>query len=254
MDKTPIYIAGYPKSGTTFATRLIGDALNSPTGGSIPKLDKTEPATEGKNRPGKWIVRKGHYVIRNDQRNHKTVPYAHVINMNALKEDERVICVFRDPRDIAVSGAAYWNMIPEDFLHDMHRGIRHCRLCGNWSEYIRRWITYCKNDSRVIGVDYFELVEMPFDTLCYIYEWLGLEIGEIQKARIGLAINRNSFQNTKRRIQKRGDKMPLGKHQNLKLVRKGIVGDWRNHLDQNTNNMVWDWFGREMKALQYQRM
>ena len=65
--KIPIYVIGYPKSGTTWLTRMLGDLFECPTGASIAAADDSEIATEGADRVSDYVVRKGHFVFTEDE-------------------------------------------------------------------------------------------------------------------------------------------------------------------------------------------
>ena len=251
-NRTPIYIAGFPKSGTTFTTRLIGDALNSPTGGSIPGQDHKEPASEGHDRPGKYVIRKGHFkILDGDPGTKSAVPRAHEIYIPKLSGGERVIFLVRDPRDICVSGSFYFNVPMKQYLNDLIHGTGKCRFFGGWREYVEKWIYTNTNYYQITTVRYEDLVRQPYLTMTRILEVIEGEVKD--ENRLAEAIKRNRFDAMKKRVEREGDTMPLGMLQNKRLVRKGIVGDWRNHFTDEMNDLSWQHFGNIMKLLGYTR-
>lgn len=227
-----IYVAGYPKSGTTWLTRLVGTALNSPTGGCMQKLDKTEPATELEKRDGEWIVRKGHYVLSNSTRSNKVVPTPHHLDWTNIT-DEKVIFIVRDPRDIAVSGSYHWSKKPGQFLMDMVYGINGVRLCGNWQKYVMSW-TRMKRYKWLEIVRYEDLLAQPVDTLSATFIRLGIDY---TLNNVRNAVKREDFNETRKRIEN-GYPVNLGKEFNLKLLRNGKSGDWVNYLSPEVNKLV----------------
>jgi len=100
-NRTPIHVIGYPKSGTTWVTRLLGDALNSPTGSGVCRHN-AEPATEGWDRPGPYFILKSHF--------------SQVDRPAELTEQTKVLYVVRDYRDILVSSFFHAHRIDEDFV------------------------------------------------------------------------------------------------------------------------------------------
>lgn len=229
----PVYVAGYPKSGTTWLTRLLSDCLNCPSGASIPKLDKTEPATGGKNRKEPFIVRKGHFLLQ-DGLDGGFVPGAHQMNWQ-LQDEERVVFIVRDPRDIAVSGSHYWNKTIFQFSVDMIHGTGGVRMVGNWGKYVRRWIEIGKQGFRFHSIRYEDLLDNPKDQILVALINLDLPIDE---ERIDGAIVRQSFSRMKRRIQDEGDLFPLGREANLRLLREGGKDYWLKSFDDRALLMM----------------
>ncbi|MFW5886400.1 MAG: sulfotransferase domain-containing protein, partial [Bacteroidota bacterium] len=100
-DRIPIYIVGYPKSGNTWLTRLVGDTLNSPTGSAYGK-HQADLATEGWNRPGKYIVLKSHH-------SQKDKP-------EFITTQSKIIYIYRDFRDVLISGFFHHYRIDESYI------------------------------------------------------------------------------------------------------------------------------------------
>lgn len=244
MTKT-IYVAGYPKSGTTWLTRLLGDALDCPTGGSTPKQDKTEPATEGKDRPGEYIIRKGHFMLF-EGKTDVTVPSPHKLAWKNLTEDEFVVFLVRDPRDIVVSGAHHWKVSPEVFLSWMCRGTNGVRLFGPWRRYINRWLdvnfTYfitsyelLKKDEMKVLISLFNAMSLPYD-----------------QDFVSEAVDRQEFAKRKRDIEKFGEHYPLGRTFNMRFMRKGVVGDWKTVFTEEMNKKAQKHFGTLLETFGYE--
>lgn len=226
-----VYVAGYPKSGTTWLTRLLGDALNCPTGASIPRDDAKEPATEGQNRVSDFIVRKGHFVIRDNEADEPVIE-RHVMCWRGLREkDHKVIFITRDPRDIIVSGAHYWGKSADKFFTDMSLGINSMRHVGAWNAYMNSWFVR-RHLFRFLTVSYEDLL-IGANRLAHIISYIDDSVSD---AQIVSAYERQRFYNRREDIQKHGDEYPLGRMLNLKLLRKGISGDWQTQLDSSVKH------------------
>jgi len=88
-----VIILGYPKSGTTWLTRLTADLLNSPINGFL-YSDHSDLIIDGKEREGEYEIFKGHQQlseIRSEE-------------LNSAK----IIYIYRDPRDVAISASHYF--------------------------------------------------------------------------------------------------------------------------------------------------
>lgn len=221
-----IYVAGYPKSGNTWFTRLIGDALNCPTGGSLPKEDEREIATERDNRWNRsCVVRKGHFVLSDDPAI-TAVQRAHRMNWQGIRSSEhRVVFVMRDPRDIAVSAAHHWNIPVDSTLRNMTMGTNNFRAVGPWKKYVETWMERWEKFV-CTPVRYEDMLKGP-ETLLSLFASLNFVVNEEDTIA---AYKRQSFSNRVKDIEERGHQYKLGKEFNRKFMRKGIAGDWRNHF------------------------
>lgn len=255
MLKQTIYVAGYPKSGTTYLTRLLGDVLNSPTGGCMPSLDHTEIATEGQDRPGDYIIRKGHFTLIKDD-SPEIVPYPHKLNYQRLT-NEKIVFLVRDPRDICISGAYHWRQKPTEFLDRMINGD--VAKCGRWDKYIKEWldfhIDYGDNHyPSTMLLTYENLLSGPYASCKFTIEKFRLSFKE---ARAREAIKRQSFKRRQSLIHLENfDRTPEGSkrvEQELRRnnMRKGIVGDYKNYFTQEMNDRIWLEFGWIMERLGY---
>lgn len=92
--KEPVVITGYPKSGNTWVTRLCAELLGCPVSGFWNLPFHNEIAVEGETRKSNYECFKAHSTV-SELREH-----------DGLKG--KVIYIFRDPRDVVVSGANYF--------------------------------------------------------------------------------------------------------------------------------------------------
>lgn len=202
MNRKDIFVIGFPRSGNTWVSRLLGDALNSP----VQKRGKGKAiADEGKNRPGKYIIHQEHS------------------DPNQVEEDDLVVLVVRDPRDVSVSVMHYWG------LEDIEKAT-HCTIYGKWPTPHGSGWAYLYN--------WWQKEKEKYNYLIH-YESLHKDTtGELQKMLEALDINnanpidkviaRQSFETRKKKAKLHGHRMPYGYAIQNKALRKGIVGDWRN--------------------------
>ena len=66
------------------------------------------------------------------------------------------------------------------------------------------------------------------------------------------AYERQSFPNRVKDIEKRGEEYKLGKEFNLKFMRKGIAGDWRNHFNRKLASDTETVFGSLLRFFNYE--
>jgi len=251
MDKIPLYVAGYPKSGTTWLTWLLGDLLNSPTGGSTPGQDVLEIATEGQGRPGKYVVRKGHFVLINDDQvtpSGRAVPEPHRLNPTYLG-DSPIVFVVRDPRDIVVSAAHYYRQSVDEIITWMAHGAGSLRAMGPYARYIEHWFENALSLKAEV-VFYEDLLLRPVVELTKLCQYFGFEMVNHPRE----VVARQSFESRQEIARTRGDDMPLGKKFNEHFLHKGQSGAWTHGLTKAQGKRIEGLFGMTMDTLAYCRL
>jgi hypothetical protein len=240
MNQQTIHILGYPKSGTTWLARLLGDALNSPVGSIVPAEDDKCIATEGQDRPGRYYIRQGHAVPVED--GDELIPdrfsFAHKNLTN-----EKIAILIRDPRDVAVSAAHHWNMDLEKTLHCMSCGEWPLTHGGGWCEWVEAWFNFdCEPYYYSVLNKYprqaLRMIIFELDILCSINE-------------INTAVERQSITARRAYTEQHGDSLNYGKDAQLRFLRKGITGDWKNHFTPKHRQLAEKYFGETMRKLGY---
>jgi hypothetical protein len=90
-----IIIAGYPKSGNTWLTRLVAEIVNCPVAGFW-NSNHDEIAIEGLERKSNFKCYKSHHE------------YFHLKDLDDAQN--KIIYIVRDPRDIVISGTKYFRL------------------------------------------------------------------------------------------------------------------------------------------------
>lgn len=241
-ERQTIYVLGYPKSGTTWLARLLGDALNSPVGGITPDEDSKCIATEGQDRPGPYYIRHGHAVPV--ETGDVLIPDRFSFAYKNLT-NERVVILIRDPRDVAVSAAHYWGMGLEKTLRCMGRGEWPLTHGGGWAEWHKGWFNTPR--TREIFAHYGWLFDYEPDVLQWICEEHKLKpVNDLRKVAM-----RQSFTARRAYAEQQGDSLNYGKDAQLRFLRKGIVGDWKNHFIPEHRRLAEQYFGEMMHELGY---
>lgn len=100
--KTNIIISGFPKSGNTWATRLVAELVGCPVRGFW-RSDHDEIACEGFDRQSEFVCYKSHASPEQLAADH-------------LAAHAKTIFVVRDPRDVAISGTGYFLIFRGKFI------------------------------------------------------------------------------------------------------------------------------------------
>ena len=220
MDK--IWVVGPPKCGNTWLSRLLGSARHSRVGGMN---NNKPPASEGEGRGGKYFIIQEH--------------------MQKRETDDCCVVVYRDPRDAIVSAKFYWKMNNFDNAID---GVTqgkwpYARL---WSKYIDNWIISGEADA---VISYEALKKDTAKSVKFILNRFGIE----PVVDIKTAVQIQSFATKKKFIQKHGDNMPYGKPLQSEMLRKGIIGDWKNHLTKSQCKIIHDRLWPYLYVLGYEK-
>lgn len=250
-----VIVCGYPKSGTTWATRLVAELLDSPVMGFL-YSDHQEIAVEGEHRKGKHQVYKSHHQW------HELDPSDQV--------HSRIIYVIRDPRDIAISGIPFFFSTSEtthqnlwDALIFKLKVVYHNTFIAK--DRIRRKMnkailegdkevnTWCKiswekhlhgyyNNDNVLKIKYESLLEQPDEVSKLIVKFLDIELSD---RSIHSAIESQSFSRAKKRFNADQD------HERANFLRKGHAEQWRTSMGPSDKRYYTKHLHRELKLLGY---
>ena len=232
-----IIVVGYPKSGCTWATRLVAELVGCPVAGFW-KSEKKEIAVEGENRVSDFRCYKAHH------------PLAELgVGPNELANS--VIYILRDPRDIALSAAnhfhfnrypilrSFFRVLPQGeklYRHTLYRllvgqdyrlermteallrgsAAVHKTVRQSWEEH---WRPYAEAGVPIIR--YEDLLGRPEEESARILQHLGLERSA---AEIAAAVENQSFARKKEKLLAQGE---TGR---AKFLRVGKSEQWRENL------------------------
>jgi hypothetical protein len=255
---TNIIVAGYPKSGCTWVTRLVAELVGCPVAGFWNSKQK-EIAIEGQHRVSDFRCFKSHHQLSE-------------LGVDLNRADIRVIYVLRDPRDIAVSGAHHFDfdryprltrlfsLLPKGrklYRHTLHRWLapesyrmekmtdallhgsvevhNWCRV--SWSAHRRPY-----EASGVPVIRYEDLLAAPREQCAKILRHLGIERSDEE---IDAAIRSQSFANKKAQFLKTGE---TGR---AKFLRVGASGQWRQKLPAKAQELFAQNLGDELRECGY---
>ena len=213
-----IWIIGFPKSGNTWISYLCSYCFNLPfhnygdLGGS-PKNPRVIMKTKGEND---WKSVDRFHSIQKTHKLPDSVPYQNGI----------VFYIIRDPRDVFVSYSFFMisknsrlrGRIKYHMIKLFGRRFQINRFLANWEIHIKKWI-----DKSSIIINYEQLLNEGDKYLEKLFKSASLDVpNEIIKD----ALEYFSFEKMS------GGRKP-GVEKQSNFFRKGISGDWKNHMNEN---------------------
>ena len=241
-----ILIIGYPKSGTTWLSRLIGELLQAPVKGYW-NASHHEPASEGLDRVSPYCCYKSHISYENLQKQEGIY---------------KCIYIYRDPRDIALSGAHFFKprthklfKLPVlSWLYKIYENLivlpqmkwkmsqdlvygnaRFAKALGlKWSKHLRPYLA----DESIYSISYEDLHKDTSTVLKKLAGFLEVQIGD---EMFEYAIQRQSIDRLKGLANTRKDK----------IVREGKIGSWKSELPVKAKALLNDELKDELVLLGY---
>jgi len=228
-----MFVASYPRSGSTWLRFVLTEVLTGQPS-TFPSVNRAIPQVgyhaQALRLPGGGRFIKTHESYRQEYR--------------------RAVCLVRDPRDTLLSEYAFQQAL----------GLVHCDLDtyitqflqglvngnGAWQVNVASWLDAAASNPEILVVRFEDLRRNPEDAVKSILDYLG--------AVVDPDSIRSSIQNnTADKMRAKELSTPQKSSKGGRFVRGGIVGGWRENLDENQLLRIERHAGDCMKRLRYQR-
>jgi len=260
--KKRVIICGYPKSGNTWLTRLTAEIVGCPVAGFWTEPENQEEAIEGLDRISPFECFKAHHGIDDYRR-------SLAAHGNGT---EKLIYVYRDPRDVVVSMSRYFALpglngllgralkrIPVvSVVYRRTLGSRKRRL-EYWTDVLiqgrteigwlgtpwGRHVSGYLDEELGLAVRYEDLKRDALREARRIADYLGIERSDEELEE---AIRRQSFDVKKRQFLERGDEARAA------FLREGRSGGWKEGLGEENAARIDAALGPLLDRLGYERL
>ncbi|XP_042347740.1 cytosolic sulfotransferase 3-like [Plectropomus leopardus] len=244
-----ILIATYPKAGTTWVSYIL-DLLyfgqterqrSVPIFERVPFLEMLIPSlNSGKdladNLPTSPRLIKTHFPVQ-------------FVPKSFWEQNCRVVYVARNAKDNLVSYFHFdrMNMIhpePGDWRNYFHRFMEGKMVWGSWYDHVNGWWTKKQTYPKIHYMFYEDLSEdtgREIDKLC---SFLGLSRSDEEKKRVA---GGSHFDNMKKDNMANYSMIPVLDSRISPFMRKGKVGDWKNHFTVSQNEQFDEDYKKKMK-------
>jgi hypothetical protein len=260
MDqKKSIIICGYPKSGTTWLSRLVADMVDCPLLGNWGFVGQQSQYVEGTERVSAFNCYKSHHQWAQ-------------LQDTLRKGDCRLLYIVRDPRDVAISARHHFtlsyprlrrglSLLPGGRLiyaqilsavrrltrkQDTNRKLVNAVIYGDQS--ISGWLAVSWRDhyipfrnAGVLMTRYEDLLEQPLPTCRRILNYLGVHKSD---ADIQQSIENQSFDNRKKSV-------PSPNRYKYRVLRRGGSGYWQAELSNDEKDLFTTVCASELRELSY---
>ncbi|XP_067448704.1 cytosolic sulfotransferase 2-like [Thunnus thynnus] len=165
------------------------------------------------------------------------------------EQNSKIIYVARNAKDSAVSYFHFDRMNkvqpePGDWNSFLQRFIEGQMVFGSWYEHVRVWWEKKKTSSNILYLFYEDLIEDTERELSRLCSFLGLSPSEELKKQV---IEKVLFDNMKKNKMVNGSNDEVFDFKISPFMRKGKVGDWRNHFTVEQNEQFDEDYEKKMK-------
>nr|XP_048283740.1 sulfotransferase 2A1-like [Myodes glareolus] len=220
-------ILTYPKSGTNWMIEII--SLIQTKGN--PKWIQSVPIWER----SPWLECQYGYELSISKEGPRLIsshlPF-HLFPKSFFSSKAKVIFVIRNPRDVLVSGYFFLNKTnlaktPKSFGTYFEWFLKGNVIYGSWFEHTRDWLSMRERENFLL-LSYEEMKKDTRKTIEKICDFLGKKL---ETEELDLVLKHSSFKVMNENNMSNFSLIPEDVVTNgLKLLRKGITGDWKNHF------------------------
>ncbi|XP_020482209.2 cytosolic sulfotransferase 3 [Labrus bergylta] len=246
-----ILIATYPKAGTTWVSYIL-DLLyfgqtNPERQSSIPIYDRVPfleifvPSIDA----GKDLADR----LQTSPRLIKTHFPVQFVPKSFWEQNCRIVYVARNAKDNMVSYFHFDRMNnvqpePGDWSNYFHRFMEGKTVFGSWYDHVSGWWEKKQSYSNLHYMFYEDLIEdtgREIDKLC---NFLGMSPSAEEVQRVAGSVQ---FDNMKKNSMANYSTLPVMDFKISPFMRKGKVGDWKNHFTVAQNEEFDEDYKRKMK-------
>ncbi|KAM4632841.1 amine sulfotransferase-like [Polymixia lowei] len=240
-----VFVITYPKSGTIWMQQILrlieakGDITSTKDQLNADQVPWIELIGKGKE-----FVTAPSPRLRVSHLQYKFMPFALSQKMG------KVIYVARNPKDVVVSYFHFHKVAtmletPKDFNDFFEKFIKGDVYGNCWFEHIKTWHAH-RDDMNILFITYEEMIQDLQSAVERISLFLDKDLTDEQLANV---VEHSTFRNMKQIPQANYELISddLLDHDKGSFMRKGTIGDWKNHFTVAQSERFDQVFQAEMK-------
>ncbi|XP_056896915.1 cytosolic sulfotransferase 3-like [Takifugu flavidus] len=233
-----VFIASYPKAGNTWLCYILDLLFFGPTSMShherVPNLEITIPSRLTASRESEPLFLGTDHAesVKTSPRIMKTHLPVHLIPKSVWEKNCRIVYVARNAKDSVVSYYHFERMTvifpePGDWDSYLKRFMAGKMMFGSWYDHVNNWWKRKQSYSNVHFMFYEDLIENTGREIEKLSTFLGLSPSSEEMERI---IDLVQFDKMKTNNNINLSGFPGMNFKVSSFIRKGKVGDWKNHF------------------------
>jgi hypothetical protein len=236
-----IFLVSYPKSGNTWTRFLIASLVYPERDPDFTNINELIPDPEALSKRRLATLPRPRII--------KTHQYYHPSYKN-------IICIVRDPRDVAVS--EYHFCRKRRVYDDGFPMAEHVKrflagetsVYGSWGDNMASWLATRMGTPRFLLLRYEDMIEDTARELRKVAEFMGIGASA---ERIAAAVARSAADNMRKleKEQALAWSSTRETRQDIPFVRAAKAGGWREELPESSAAMIEDAWGDVMLYLGY---
>ncbi|XP_049627326.1 amine sulfotransferase-like [Suncus etruscus] len=244
-----VFIITYPKSGTIWTQQILSLIYYEDARTQTQNMDTIDRAPFLE-----YNIRHMDYIQRPSPRLFAShLPY--YIVPNGLKNKKaKIVYIYRNPKDVITSFFHFSNLVATIETHENLDNFIDIFLDGKvygslWFDHIKGWYEH-RHQFNILFMSYEEMKKDLRSAVQKICKFLGKELSE---GDIDAVVNQATFKNM--RSDPRANyndilKNEVGvKNNHGRFLRKGTIGDWKNHFTVNQSERFDKIFQMNMKDI-----
>nr|XP_057909877.1 amine sulfotransferase-like [Doryrhamphus excisus] len=248
MRDSDIFVVTYPKSGTVWMQQIL---LLLEAKGDMTVYSAAKMPCNGDLVP--WIEvigsREAFLTAPSPRLRVTHLPY-HLMPAALRQKKGKVIYVARNPKDVLVSYYHFHHLAkmlvtPTSFEDFFEKFLRGDVFGSGWFQHVKTWYSH-RDDIDMFFITYEEMIHDLNVSVKKLCTFLGKELTEEQLADV---VKYSTFSNMKKIPQANYEHVSddLFNHHMGRFMRKGTIGDWKNHFTVAQNEIFDQVFQREME-------
>lgn len=237
-----VFLVSYPKSGNTWTRFLIANLLYPERNPDFTNINELIPDPEALSKRRLARLQRPRVI--------KTHQYYHPNYRN-------IICIVRDPRDVAVSEYYFHRkrrVYADNFSIDEHVKnfvAGETTVYGSWGENMSSWLATRAGTPRFLLLRYEDMIENTARELRKIADFMGIEAS---LERLTNAVERSTADNMRKLEKEQALAWSSTKEtrQDIPFVRAAKAGGWRNELPPGAVCQIEEAWGEVMRYLGYE--